>query len=155
MLTGRSGRPASPSIAVTQASEDDGPPSTLIRFREAVGVPCRIYGPVLIENRKPRYQLYVSRYADVVLLRDRLWPYLSDPKRQAFLRSFEAHREVRENRRPRSVPRTLCKYGHPLVEGNLYYWTKPDGSRGRSCRTCQLERARQQKLRKRAAKLES
>jgi hypothetical protein len=42
--------------------------------------------------------------------------------------------------------KTHCLNGHEFAPGNIY-WQR-DGGRG--CRTCALERARQQKLRRRA-----
>lgn len=45
--------------------------------------------------------------------------------------------------------KTHCKRGHPLVPGNLYIQLK--GKKqipGRTCRTCNLENVRQQKIRK-------
>lgn len=45
---------------------------------------------------------------------------------------------------------THCPAGHPYEDGNIYWHTRPDGSRHRECRACSLERQRKARERRRA-----
>lgn len=35
-----------------------------------------------------------------------------------------------------ALKQEACKYGHPFVEANIYYWKREDGRLKRCCRTC-------------------
>jgi hypothetical protein len=143
----KNGRPGVPQVSITQAGID-GIPDTLLRFCAAVGVePSRIYGPIDIAHRKPRYQLQINAYESVLAVRDALWPWLSSAKRAAFTARLDEYEVKRADRWPRSLPWTHCKQGHPMTEDNVYV-----SQGGRSCRTCQRERSRLQAERKRRAR---
>lgn len=133
----KNGRVGVPAISITQAGPPDSPPDTLVRWSEAVGVKVRIYGPIFITGRKPRYQLQVGAYADVIKVRDAMWPWLSTDKREAFTSRIEEYEVKRATPLPRSKPQTHCRNGHALVEGNLYV-----SGKSRRCRTCQLKQSR-------------
>ena len=80
-----------------------------------------------------------------------LKPWCVNPEHLALLTKSENVREKNErNPSPGMPQRTHCKYGHPLVEGNLYI--TPTGGRrngqkvpGRRCRTCVLESRKRQR----------
>jgi hypothetical protein len=44
---------------------------------------------------------------------------------------------------------TSCKHGHPYTQENVYRWKMPNGRLARLCRTCNRERMRQYRARKR------
>ena len=58
----------------------------LERFLAAIEGIGKIYGPYEDHRngRSARYEWRVSRLDDVLAVKDLLWPYLSDPKRQQF-----------------------------------------------------------------------
>lgn len=72
-------------MSVTQTE-----PTTLTRFQAAVGQ-GRIQGPYIYPGRKPQYRWVVEgadRCADVL---DKLWPYLSQPKRDQANRVVDSY----------------------------------------------------------------
>jgi hypothetical protein len=56
---------------------------------------------------------------------------------------------VRRSEHPKRFKR-VCKHGHDLVPGNLYFWKRRDGW-VRACRACGLDRSLAQKAKRRAA----
>lgn len=56
---------------------------------------------------------------------------------------------VRRSEHPKRFKR-VCKHGHDLVPGNLYFW-KRRGGWVRACRACGLDRSLAQKAKRRAA----
>lgn len=142
----RNGRPTVPRVSITQAGPPDAPPETLLRFATAVGVSGRLYGPTFIENRKPRYVWAAGKYADVLVIRDALWPWLSTVKRDVFTERLTEYEEKRATPIPRSRPWTHCKNGHELVPENLYI-----SGTTRRCRICQIAQSREQRRRVRGS----
>jgi hypothetical protein len=60
---------------------------TLERFRDAVGV-GKIVGPYKFKHypgSKPHYTYKVQRYTDAIAVLKKLWPYMSEPKREQVL----------------------------------------------------------------------
>ena len=71
-------------VGATQATSDGGPPSVLLRFQAAVGIGV-VRGPYFPPgNRRPQWQWYAygdNAHAAI----GRLWPFLTDVKRNQYL----------------------------------------------------------------------
>jgi hypothetical protein len=102
----------------------------LQRVQDAFGV-GRIRGPYKGTN-KPIWHWEVTNWPQAVALLDKMWPFLSERRREQATRFIEA--------RPRTIngPRNAshCVHGHPFTEANTYVFNG-----ARSCRVCRAEAA--------------
>lgn len=82
-----SGRYRYLSLQISQAE-----PTTLHRFWEAVGQIGKVYGPYVREDRPGhhrRHWRYQAHNRDALAVIELLLPYLSEPKREQYLRASE------------------------------------------------------------------
>ena len=89
--------------------------------------------------------LTLSAISEVEHVCDRMWPYLSEPKRLQIKGALESHAEIIGHGYER-FSKTHCKHGHAFTPANTYI--DPTGTKRICviCRTAAAERYRQRKV---------
>ena len=141
-----------PTLTVTQAGTATGPPSVLVRYREAVGGIGYVEGPKIDHRgtRKPKWHYRASGFAAVQALVALMWPWLGDVKKEQARRTLVAYHSLPRRRRWDGV-----SYGRPMSlrckRGHDYSDVLVDKYGRRTCRPC---RRITENARKRAARTE-
>lgn len=122
----------------------------LDRFQAAVGVGV-VAGPKPASNPRHslQYHYRTTAWRDVIVILDKLWPWLGEVKKEqalAVLDAFDAAREENPRLGSRPVRRRgseTCGRGHPASEQRTE--TRRDGRTYQVCRACARQRHRERK----------
>jgi len=134
-------------VEITQAGDEEAPPDTLVKFHSAVGGIGLIrrkkrYGTL---SKKPLWRWGATSFMHAQAAIGMLWLWLGESKRAKAIQCLTKYKSRQpQSLRPVGVmggPRMqlLCSNGH---DKNIHGFLRYDG-RGRDCRICANERARQ------------
>lgn len=73
------------------------------------------------------------------MLHRQKWVVVSRPESLARSEVFSSMSAIADLNRAK----THCKYGHPLIDGNVFVYTKPNGTTARGCIECRRRRSRE------------